>query len=101
MDSRGARRRTENLPRPLHVHLADAAQVLLSHVGGAPAVLAVASLVDDQRARSVRRTNRIFEHKLYPAPVHLFRIPPGLREKPLQTLGLLALRSYIRLGIGK
>src|SRR3954447_2450562 len=77
------------------VYLADAAQVLLAYVSGLFAILTISGFVYDQRAASARGTTlRIFEQQLYPAPVNPLWVPAGLREEPLQTLRLFALRSY-------
>jgi len=83
------------------VYLADAAQVLLAYVSGLSAVLAISGFVYDQRAASARGSLRIFEHQLYPAPVYLLWVPARLREEPLQTLRLFALRSPHGLGVGQ
>jgi len=70
-------------------------------VGGVLAPLAVAMLVYDQHTLPVRRGCRVLEQELEAAPVELLLIPAGLREEPLQALGLLSLRPGHRLGVGQ
>jgi hypothetical protein len=70
-------------------------------VGGVLAPLAVAMLVYDQHTLPVRRGCRVLEQELEAAPVELLLIPAGLREEPLQALGLLSLRPGHRPGVGQ
>src|SRR5215212_11475856 len=78
---------------------------LLANVSGMLAPLAVAMLIYDQNAllgRSGRRFSRFFEQEQFEAAlVNLLRVPPGLKEEPLQALRLLSLRSGYGLGIRK
>src|SRR5215218_8063824 len=58
-------------------------------------------LVYDQHTLPVRHGCRVLEQELEAAPVELLLIPAGLREEPLQALGLLSLRPSHRLGVGQ
>src|SRR5215210_600113 len=77
-------------------YLSYPSEVLMTHVSGGLTVFSVAGLVYDQSARFDRSRLGVFQHQLYPAPVDRLRLPAGLREEPLQALGLLALGSAHR-----
>src|SRR5688500_19894784 len=80
------------------IYLSNPAQILFSYMSRCLAVLAVSSLIYKQGSALLRSRLGVFEHQLYPAPIDLFRVPAGLREKPLQRLRLFLLGSYHRLG---
>jgi hypothetical protein len=73
----------------------------VTHMGTLLAVLTIAGFVYDESSGFIRGPSRLFEHQPYPEAAHLLRIPARLGEEPLQALGLLALRSYDRFGVGQ
>src|SRR5215203_1380020 len=99
--SKAARRRTGSKQRPPVIYLSNPAQILFSYMSRCLAVLAVSSLIYKQGSALVRSRLGVFVHQLYPAPIDLFRVPAGLREKPLQRLRLLALRSNYRFRVSQ
>jgi hypothetical protein len=70
-------------------------------VGGSGAVLAVAGVVDDQRAGIVRGGGRVLAQQPYPLLVDYLMVPSRFREEPLQPLDLTVLRTHHRLGAGQ
>src|SRR5215208_48178 len=81
--------------------LADVSEPLPSYMSGFLAPLAIPVLIYDQHAIFGGSHSRGFAHQLQPPCVNLPGVPPRFREKPLQALSLLTLRSYHRLSVGK
>ena len=82
-------------------YLAYLSEVLMTHMSSLLAVLTIAGFVYDESSGFIRGRSRLFEHQPYPEAAHLLGIPARLGEEPLQALGLLALRSYDRFGVGQ
>jgi hypothetical protein len=70
-------------------------------VRGLAAGLAVAAVVDDQRALVVGRGRRVGHQQLQPPLVELLVVPAGLGEEPLQPLHGAVLGAGDRLGAGQ
>ena len=65
------------------------------------AVLAVAGVVNHQRASLVWGGGWVFTQHLHPLGVDLLVVPARLRQKPLQPLDLAVLGTGDRLGAGQ
>ncbi len=70
-------------------------------MGSGGAVLAVAGVVDHQRASLVWGGGWVFTQQLHPLGVDLLVVPGRLRQEPLQPLDLTVLSTGDRLGPGQ
>jgi len=83
------------------VDLAHRPQILAGHMGGGAAILAVAGVIDHQRAPIMGGGGRVLAQQPHPLVVDLLVVPGRLREEPLQPLDLTMLGAADRLGPGQ
>jgi len=83
------------------VDLAKVGQELLAHMHGLVAPLAVPLFVDDQHALAVEAVRGSHLQQLHAPLCQRLRVPHGLGEEPLQTLGLWVRGADDRLRSGQ
>jgi hypothetical protein len=83
------------------VDLAHRAQVLAGHMRSSGAVLAVAGVIQHQRALGMWSGGQVLTKQAHAALVDLLVVPGRLRQEPLQPLDFAVLGAADRLGAGQ